>query len=228
MKNIFITLCLLGLMAQNAWAACATDDEACFHNVIRDALSFGQTLNNLGPSLNQNYNFAFENRPATRLPLFSNSSSLRSSATAHAANCVFSHSGDAGVGENLFVGTGSSWSEENAVNAWADEAQFMSYPNNATTVSCQAGEQCGHYTQIVWETTTQVGCAVQFCAGGISGFNPNPSTNIVCQYSPPGNFVGTGGQILAPYVGIGIQPAGGGTPSGVVPIASILLLLLND
>lgn len=229
LRKLLTTLFLLNLLVPNAWAACANNDEACFHNIIRDALSFGQTLNNLGANLNQNYNFALENRPATRLPLLSNSGGLRTSAAVHAAKCAFSHSGEPGVGENLFVGTGSSWTEENAVNAWADEVRYMNYPKNAATVSCQAGEQCGHYTQMVWETTTQVGCAVQFCANGISGFNPNPSTNIVCQYSPPGNFINASGQTFAPFVGLGVQSSGNPPPaSGSALIVPILLLLLND
>jgi pathogenesis-related protein 1 len=40
---------------------------------------------------------------------------------------------------------------------------------------------CGHYTQIVWRDTTSVGCAAQSCPQGEIW---------VCDYSPPGNYVG--------------------------------------
>ena len=40
---------------------------------------------------------------------------------------------------------------------------------------------CGHYTQIVWETTQKVGCAKIQC----DGFDL-----WVCNYDPPGNWVG--------------------------------------
>ena len=39
----------------------------------------------------------------------------------------------------------------------------------------------GHYTQMVWKGTTEVGCAT---ASGTE------LTYLVCRYSPPGNIVG--------------------------------------
>ncbi|CAJ0588246.1 unnamed protein product [Cylicocyclus nassatus] len=38
----------------------------------------------------------------------------------------------------------------------------------------------GHYTQMVWQSTTAIGCAVQSC--------PTMSF-VVCNYSPPGNMI---------------------------------------
>jgi len=59
---------------------------------------------------------------------------------------------------------------------------------------------CGHYTQIVWDTTTQVGCAIQACPAGIGSPPPGVTTAwsyVVCDYSPPGNIVG-----LRPYAAV--------------------------
>ncbi len=221
MKLVITLFCLLFLPVQSTWAACG-NDEACLHNVIRDALSFGQTLTNLGPNLNQAYDFGLQNRPANPLPPLNNSNNLRSSAASHARQCTFSHSGISGVGENLFVGTGNAWTLINAINSWADEARYLSYPKNAASVSCAAGKVCGHYTQMIWETTTNVGCAVQYCAHGISGFSNTPSTNIVCQYSLPGNYVNhIGGPILAPYAGLGVI-----STDSIQAITQIIQLLL--
>jgi hypothetical protein len=40
----------------------------------------------------------------------------------------------------------------------------------------------GHYTQVVWRTTTEIGC------GMATGSNGNDY--LVCQYTPPGNIIG--------------------------------------
>jgi pathogenesis-related protein 1 len=64
---------------------------------------------------------------------------------------------------------------------WADEAGDYDYRTNR----CKSGAQCGHYTQIVWADTQRVGCGVATCnmLGTRGQF-------VVCDYEPPGNFVG--------------------------------------
>ena len=52
-------------------------------------------------------------------------------------------------------------------------------------------EQWGHYSQIVWSSTTHVGCANQYCPGGLANTGSDVSPYFtVCNYSPPGNFGG--------------------------------------
>jgi hypothetical protein len=67
------------------------------------------------------------------------------------------------------------------VDAWGNEKKDYDYANN----SCQSGAVCGHYTQVVWRSTKLVGCGVASCSAG------NSKAQVwVCQYSPPGNYVG--------------------------------------
>ncbi|HFC91510.1 MAG TPA: SCP-like extracellular [Leucothrix mucor] len=91
-------------------------------------------------------------------------------------------------GENLFWASPKRWSDgrvelqrisiAEVIKSWADEDIDYNYNNN----SCRSGAQCGHYTQIVWRETQAVGCAIAVC--------PDKAQLWVCNYSPPGNYIG--------------------------------------
>lgn len=105
---------------------------------------------------------------------------------------MYHRSGSPPYGENLYISSPTIWTDggkevrrdknrvtiRNVVKAWADEEPWYNYKTN----SCLPGKQCGHYTQMVWRDTTEVGCAVKFCG--------DKSQNWVCSYNPPGNFTG--------------------------------------
>lgn len=104
-------------------------------------------------------------------------------------HCQIRHRGGAPkYGENLYRASALEWSDgrnellpitiKNVVKAWTDEEKWYDYSRNR----CQPGQKCGHYTQIVWRDTTEVGCAVKIC--------PNKSQTWVCSYNPPGNYQG--------------------------------------
>ena len=57
----------------------------------------------------------------------------------------------------------------------ASERSNYSYDSN----SCAPGEDCGHYTHIVWRDTREVGCGVATGADGSGVW--------VCNYNPAGN-----------------------------------------
>ena len=51
----------------------------------------------------------------------------------------------------------------------------------------------GHYTQMVWRTTKEVGCATASGSGSVSqaqGGGSGEVVYLVCRYSPPGNMQG--------------------------------------
>jgi hypothetical protein len=81
------------------------------------------------------------------------------------------------VGENIFASSGAA-SPQQAVSLWAGEKNNYNYANN----TCSG--VCGHYTQLVWRDTREVGCAVGNCPG-----LQFPNT-IVCDYGPGGNVNG--------------------------------------
>lgn len=108
-------------------------------------------------------------------------------------NCSMIHRPNYGIfkqrfGENLFWASPEEWSNgvvkiqqfsaPEIVKAWADEEAYYNYRTN----QCKAGEDCGHYTQMVWEESRNVGCAIVVC--------PNKAQIWACNYDPPGNYIG--------------------------------------
>ncbi len=92
-------------------------------------------------------------------------------------NCGWEHRPNNKYGENLFKGTTGAFDAAYVVDAWGSEKEFYNYDKN----NCKRGEMCGHYTQMIWKTTTKVGCAKITCDG---------MDIWVCNYDPPGNWVG--------------------------------------
>ncbi|XP_052193941.1 pathogenesis-related protein 1A-like [Diospyros lotus] len=98
--------------------------------------------------------------------------------TKKSTNCEMVHS-DGPYGENLAQGSGDFGAAE-AIKLWVDEKNYYDYESN----TCSIGEiACGHYTQVVWNTTTDVGCGRVQCKNNDWWF-------ITCNYYPPGNYVG--------------------------------------
>ncbi|KAF8392921.1 hypothetical protein HHK36_021161 [Tetracentron sinense] len=93
-------------------------------------------------------------------------------------DCALEHS-DGPYGENIFWGSGTDWTPAQAATDWVSERKWYNYFKN----SCAGGEQCGHYTQIVWNGTMRVGCARVTCFGDRGVF-------MTCNYDPPGNYIG--------------------------------------
>jgi pathogenesis-related protein 1 len=116
------------------------------------------------------------------------STALEQTAQTWANTCAFAHNPSRNVGHPYAVGENIYWSSAAAdspaaaVNAWVDDEKPY-YDLNSN--SCAAGEVCGHYTQVVWSNTREVGCARASCPA-VLGYR----TMIVCNYGPAGNYYG--------------------------------------
>lgn len=84
-------------------------------------------------------------------------------------------------GENLWAGTRGYYTPENMVGLWVSEKRFFKagiFPDNSRTARL---EDIAHYTQVMWRSSTDVGCAV--VRGRYDDF-------LVCRYSEGGNVLG--------------------------------------
>ena len=80
-------------------------------------------------------------------------------------------------GENLFIGTVGFYGVVDAVQAWESEKRLY----DGGPISRSNFMKVGHYTQMVWEDTGEIGCGKTECEGKVI---------IVCNYDPPGNVLG--------------------------------------
>lgn len=93
---------------------------------------------------------------------------------------VMVHGGHDGYGQNL-AGLLPQWGydEVRGVKMWYDE---VANTNNGMVSGF--GMNTGHYTQVVWRNTQQVGCASFVRSNCDNGNNP---CLLACHYHPPGN-----------------------------------------
>ncbi len=111
--------------------------------------------------------------------------------------CPLKHSNVSDLGENIYwassgkiatdTDANGEWiwidivqgvSEQQVVDSWANEQQWYSIATN--TCNAPAGKSCGHYTQVVWGNSTEVGCAKTICEDYAQIW--------VCNYAPAGNM----------------------------------------
>lgn len=109
---------------------------------------------------------------------------LAAGAQAWADNCYFEHA-RTGYGENL----GQGPSLEGTLEQMYNENTLYNYDNPRYSTDT------GHFTQIVWNRTDSIGCAVKQCSSITSQDNPKggrPGNVWVCRYNPAGNNTNPG------------------------------------
>ncbi|MCL7027645.1 hypothetical protein MKW94_019401 [Papaver nudicaule] len=93
------------------------------------------------------------------------------------ADCKLLYSERWSFGETIYTGPRTITAVD-AVAYWVSGKQWYTYATN----SCQEGKDCSDYTQVVWRTTINVGCAQIKCDTG--------DLFIACEYYPHGNYAG--------------------------------------
>lgn len=84
-------------------------------------------------------------------------------------------------GENLAEGSSGGYTDGELAQLWADEKSYFVYGTFPDVSNDGNWANVGHYTQMIWANTTQVGCA-----------HASSSSNdfLVCRYNPSGNYMG--------------------------------------
>ncbi|EJS43152.1 pry1p [Saccharomyces arboricola H-6] len=85
---------------------------------------------------------------------------------------TLTHSGGE-YGENLALG----YDGPAAVDAWYNEISDYDFSNPGFS------SNTGHFTQVVWKSSTQVGCGIKTCGGEWGDY-------VICSYNPAGNYEG--------------------------------------
>lgn len=91
------------------------------------------------------------------------------------------HAERAGAGENLWAGRAGFYSAEEMIEGMVDEKRHFKRGNFPNVSRTGQWRDVGHYTQLIWRETTEVGCAV--APGGGNDW-------LVCRYWPAGNTYG--------------------------------------
>jgi len=109
-------------------------------------------------------------------PSVSYNDTLAAAALARSSSCVFSHTPNNPYGENLAIGgfTNPAY----YVFLWYQEIEQYDFNNPGFS------EATGHFTQLVWVDSTEIGCA---WFTGCGDANPDYPNYLTCEYSPPGN-----------------------------------------
>lgn len=98
---------------------------------------------------------------------------------------VFQHSreprGATPQGENLWMGSSGYFSYDEMVGSWINEKRWFRRAAMPKVSTTGRWADVAHYTQVIWHSTTDVGCAI-----GDNG----KDEYLVCRYGPPGNVYG--------------------------------------
>lgn len=85
------------------------------------------------------------------------------------------------IGENLWMGSTGYFSPRDMIRSFLSERQYFRYGRFPNVSRTGDWSHVGHYTQIVWRDTRQVGCGLA---------EARAYAFLVCRYWPSGNMMG--------------------------------------
>ncbi|KAK3372157.1 CAP domain-containing protein [Podospora didyma] len=131
-----------------------------------------------------------------------------------AKSCDFKHDlspGGGGYGQNIAMYAGTNAADDNASHAasggigdgWYNGELhiFPSQDYGKPNPDMKDFEAWGHFSQMVWKGTQQIGCATQFCPKGTNLSKAMDGWYTVCNYFPAGNMGGGYGENVLPPLG---------------------------
>ncbi len=86
-----------------------------------------------------------------------------------------------GEGENLWSGTAGEYTPEEMIEDFLEERALFKRASFPKVSSTGKWQDVAHYTQIIWQRTRSIGCAIESNA---------EDDYLVCRYAAPGNVVG--------------------------------------
>jgi len=136
------------------------------------------------------HNVLREREGASNMEYMTWNESLATAAAELVAQCNWGHAFPplpgtkiTSYGQNLFMVSGEKIDVKKGIQDWYDEKRDYDYEKTL----CANDKICGYYTQVVWATSRQVGCAYHYCtAMKNSGFSK--AQYLACNYIPGGNF----------------------------------------
>ncbi|XP_028925773.1 cysteine-rich secretory protein LCCL domain-containing 1 [Ornithorhynchus anatinus] len=136
--------------------------------------------------------------PAANMEYMTWDPELERSAESWAEACRWEH-GPANLLPSIGQNLGAHWGRYRPltfhVQSWYDEVRHFTYPDpSECDPDCPfrcSGPVCTHYTQLVWATSSRIGCAVNLCHDmNVWGQIWPKAVYLVCNYSPKGNWWG--------------------------------------
>ncbi|XP_063875194.1 venom allergen 5-like [Scylla paramamosain] len=171
-----------------------TDEEKDFilelHNDLRSYVAYGnESQGDPGPQ-----------PPAANMHQLVWNEELAEVAQAWASQCPSGHDEEkkrrllsrkyhTGQNINYYWGTddnGSDW--EKAIKNWYNEVMDVDAKIAAAFIPHNT-KKIGHYTQLIWGNTKEIGCGIVYYATERKGFYFPYSITYVCNYGPSGNFI---------------------------------------